>query len=91
MTPGEGVVRGEVFRINTILLEVIDFIEGVPDLYQRIKIKIFDPQSMKMIEAYAYQKTNIEHWTPMNGLIHQWSSSNQSDPINHLEIIKQGV
>jgi len=90
MTPGEGIVRGEVFRINTTLLEVIDFIEGIPDLYQRVKIKILHPKTKQFIEAYTYQKSNISHWTPMSGLVHQWSSSTKSlTQISELELVKQ--
>ena len=50
---GEGKVRGEVYEVDKGTLNLLDFYEGVPNLYVRKKVKV-KMENGKIEDAYAY-------------------------------------
>ena len=53
MVEGDGEVVGEVYEIHESLLEKLDLVEGVPDLYRRELIEV-SLENGQTISAYAY-------------------------------------
>jgi gamma-glutamylcyclotransferase (GGCT)/AIG2-like uncharacterized protein YtfP len=54
-----GGVSGEVFEVSTSLLAILDEVENVPDLYQRIEIEITELEGQQMQQrclTYLYQQ-----------------------------------
>ncbi len=57
MVEGEGEVIGEVYEIPKDLLEKLDWVEGVPDLFRReiIEVRLEDGQTIS-VYAYIYNR-----------------------------------
>ncbi len=54
MTEGSGAVYGEVYEINDAALARLDQLEGHPNFYQRMKIKVI-LESGEQIDAWTYR------------------------------------
>jgi gamma-glutamylcyclotransferase (GGCT)/AIG2-like uncharacterized protein YtfP len=57
--PGSGEVTGELYEVPEDLIPVLDEVEGVPHLYQRVRIRVSCPDhSPHEVEActYLYQQ-----------------------------------